>query len=70
MYSPGDRIFLVYTDDIFTKLKYGDKGTILYIDDIGNIHIDWDCGEGISMIPDIDIIKKINREEKLKRILK
>jgi hypothetical protein len=58
-YVEGDRIELIYTDDIYTDLKPGDQGTVLFIDGIGNIHIKWDNGSGLAMIPGIDKIKKV-----------
>ena len=29
-------------------------GTILFIDDLGNIHVKWDNGRNLSIIPDED----------------
>jgi len=58
-FLPGDRIELVYTEDEYTDLLPGDQGTVRGIDDIGNILIQWDNGSTLSMIPGIDVIKKI-----------
>jgi len=59
MYEKGQRIELVYTSDPYTHLKPGDKGTVKFIDGIGQIHIQWDSGSSLAMIPGEDEIKKI-----------
>ncbi|MCD8845206.1 DUF4314 domain-containing protein [Staphylococcus gallinarum] len=48
-YKEGERIKLISINDIYTKLTYGDKGTINNIDDIGQIHVDWDCGLSLAL---------------------
>lgn len=50
----GKRIKLVFTSDQYTELRPGDVGTVMFIDDINNIHIDWDNGSRLSLIPNID----------------
>ncbi len=58
-FKPGDRIELISTTDPYTDLKPGDQGVVDHIDDLGNIHIRWDSGSGLAMIPGEDHIKKI-----------
>lgn len=58
----GDRIKLVYTDDPYTQLKTGDKGTIEFINQI-QISINWDNGSNLSMLPDKDTIELIHTDE-------
>lgn len=41
-------------DDPYTNLKEGDKGTIYHIDGIGQIHVNWDNGSGLALIPGVD----------------
>ena len=43
-YKPGTRIMLLRMNDPYTKLRQGDRGTVLCVDDIGSIHVAWDCG--------------------------
>jgi len=50
----GDRLELVHINDKFTNLNPGDKGTIDYIDDLKNIHMKWDNGSTLSLIPGVD----------------
>ena len=50
----GDRIELISTTDAFTKLKKGDKGTVGFIDSLGTVHVDWDNGNRLGLIPSED----------------
>jgi len=50
----GRRVVLLYTDDEYTELRPGDSGVIRYIDDGGTVHIDWDNGSRLGLIPGID----------------
>lgn len=36
------------------SLKSGDEGTIEHIDDIGQIHVKWDNGSSLALIPEED----------------
>ena len=50
----GKRVRLIKMDDKYTKLKAGDEGTIKFVDDMGTIHVKWDNGEGLGLIPGED----------------
>ena len=56
----GDRVELIFMDDPYTKLKSGDQGTVYHIDDIGQIHVKWDNGSGLALVPGVDKYKKID----------
>jgi hypothetical protein len=32
------------------KLIPGCKGTVQYVDDMGTIHVDWDCGSSLGVV--------------------
>lgn len=51
----GQRVRLLFTDDAYTKLIPGDLGTVDFIDDVGTLHIKWDCGSYLGLVPDIDV---------------
>ncbi|WP_077533152.1 DUF4314 domain-containing protein [Massiliimalia massiliensis] len=59
MYPTGTRIELVSMNDPYTKLVPGDQGTVEFVDDIGTIHVNWDCGSGLGVAYGEDIIRKI-----------
>lgn len=46
-------------NDPYTKLVPGDQGTVEFVDDIGTIHVRWDCGSGLGVAYGEDIICKI-----------
>ncbi|MEC9473431.1 MAG: DUF4314 domain-containing protein [Actinomycetota bacterium] len=50
----GDRIRLVQTSDPYTKLVHGDLGTVRRIDDMGTVHVNWDSGSSLGLIPGED----------------
>lgn len=58
-YPTGTRVELVRMDDPYTSLTTGDKGTVRCVDDIGTIHINWDCGSSLGAVYGVDIITKI-----------
>jgi hypothetical protein len=62
----GKRIELIRMEDPYTNLKEGDKGTIQFIDDIGQIHVKWDNGSTLAISPEIDEFNII--EESLNKL--
>lgn len=58
-YPAGSRIALVNIDDSFTHLKPGDTGTVIGVDDAGQIMMRWDRGGSLSLIPDVDEFRRI-----------
>ena len=47
----GTRIKLdAPVNDDFSKLKAGDEGTVVCVDDVGTIHMKWDSGSGLGLI--------------------
>ena len=50
----GRRVKLVFTSDTFTSLKPGMEGTAKFRDDLGILHVDWDNGVSLGLIPGID----------------
>lgn len=55
----GDRIELVHTSDQWTTLKSGDQGTVTMIDAMNTVHVRWDNGATLGMVPDEDRFKRI-----------
>lgn len=60
-FPKGTRIELVSMDDPYSKLKPGDLGTVDFVDDIGTIHIRWDCGSGLGIVYGEDRIRIISQ---------
>ena len=58
-YPKGTRVELIYMDDPYSKLKPGDQGAVIFVDDIGTIHVAWDCGSSLGIAYRVDRIKKL-----------
>lgn len=58
-YPTGARVELVSMSDPYTKLKPGDQGTVVAVDDIGTIHIQWDNGSTLGAAFGEDRVKRI-----------
>lgn len=53
----GKRVELVKMNDPYTTLPPGTQGTIIMVDDLGTIHVKWDNGSTLGLIPGEDIYK-------------
>jgi len=58
-YPKGTRIELTEMSDPFTTLKTGDRGTVEFVDDAGQIGMAWDSGSQLSLIPCVDRFRKV-----------
>ena len=52
-YTVGMRVELVSMDDAQAPPS-GTQGTISFVDDIGNIHVNWDNGSSLALNIDCD----------------
>lgn len=52
---PGKRVRLIDMKDPYPgKLVPGSEGMIEFIDDVGTIHMRWDCGSSLGLVPGVD----------------
>ena len=58
-YPAGTRVRLIHMDDPYTKLRPGDRGTVIAVDSIGTIHVNWDCGSSLGVAYGEDHVEKI-----------
>ena len=58
-YPVGTRVELISMQDEYTKLAAGEKGTVIGVDDIGTIHMNWDCGSCLGIAYGEDLCKKV-----------
>ena len=49
-FTEGTRVELIHMDDMYSKLQPGDKGTVRCVDDMGTIHVRWDCGSSLGVV--------------------
>lgn len=57
-YPAGSRVQLISMDDPWTNLKPGDLGTVVGVDDAGQIMMKWDRGSTLSLIPGEDSFRR------------
>lgn len=62
-YPIGTRIELLSTMDDVQGVEKGTKGTVVGVDDMGTIHMRWDNGRGLGLIPGEDNFKVLSRPE-------
>ena len=62
-YPKGTRIELICMNDPWSPVESGMRGTVVWVDAIGNIQVAWDNGRGLALIPGIDAFKIVEEEE-------
>lgn len=50
----GKRVRLIECTDPHTRLQPGIKGTVALVDDAGTLHVTWDSGASLGLIPGED----------------
>ena len=59
-YPVGCRVELIHMEVPYNrKLTPGCRGTVRIVDDIGTIHVDWDCGSGLGIAYGEDSCRKV-----------
>ena len=59
-YPAGTRVELTHmTDPWNTRLHEGCRGTVTGVDDIGTIHVNWDCGSSLGIVYGEDSCKVV-----------
>ena len=60
-YPAGTRVELVSMDDPYNKrLVPGCRGTVAWVDDMGTIHVAWDCGSSLGIVYGVDRCRKVD----------
>ena len=61
VFEPGERVELVKTTNTYSNLEPGAQGEVGSVDDAGVIHVNWDSGEQVDILPSAgDIIKPVD----------
>ena len=63
MYPAGTRIVLNAMNDPWAPVDMGTRGTVDHVDDIGQIHMCWDNGRTLPLVPGEDSFRKLNEKE-------
>lgn len=62
-HPPGTRIVLLDTSETLQPVPIGTRGTIHFIDDQSQLHMKWDNGRSLAVIPSEDSFRKLTKEE-------
>ena len=62
-YPPGTRIVLMDMNDPHAPVPPGTRGTVDLVDDIGQIHMHWDNGRTLALVPQVDSFRRLTEEE-------
>jgi hypothetical protein len=68
--STGDRVELVQVSDGYLPfaLSVGERGTVLFTDSLGTVHIRWDSGRQVGIIAeDTALIRALPNSSKLQQ---
>lgn len=57
--SKGDRVRCLYSNDQYDPLPSGAEGTVSIVDSVGTVHVRWDNGRRLGLVPDEDRWEKI-----------
>jgi len=49
-YPRGCQVKLICMNDPYRDLEAGMLGTVTHVDDIGTIHVAWDCGSTLGVV--------------------
>ena len=58
-YPKGTRIELIAMEDPYAPIEPGTKGTVVHVDDMGTVHMQWDNGRTLGLIPGEDSFRVI-----------
>ena len=50
-------------NDPFAPVPSGTKGSVMFVDDIAQIHVNWDNGSSLALNKDEDTFRKLSAEE-------
>ena len=61
-YPRGCRVKLICINDPYRDLKAGSMGTVMHVDDIGTIHVAWDCSSTLGVVYGVDACVVVHSE--------
>ncbi len=62
-YPEGTRLLLNSMNDHYAPVPPGTRGTVDFVDDAGQIHMKWDNGRTLAIVPSEDDFRKLTDEE-------
>lgn len=59
-YPAGARVELLHMDDPWSgRLHEGCRGTVVDVDDVGTVHVNWDCGSSLGVVYGVDACRVV-----------
>ena len=62
-YPPGTRLMLLCMNAPYRPVASGTRGTVRHVDDMGTIHMSWDNGRTLGIVPGEDEFRRLTQEE-------
>ena len=62
-YPPGTKIKCIHMNDDCHPVPDGTLGTVQFIDDAGTIHVGWENGSFLGLVPGEDQFTKVKKRE-------
>ena len=61
-YPKGTRVELLHMTDPYNRsLHPGSLGTVDFVDDVGTVFVNWDCGSGLGVVIGEDEVRIIGK---------
>lgn len=67
-YPPGTRVLLIHMEDS-CAVPSGTRGSVISVDDAGQIHMKWDNGRTLSIVPQADQYRKLTKFELMEEMV-
>lgn len=55
-FPPGTRVKCLFMNDV-QAVPSGTEGTVVRVDDVGTVHVDWDNGSGLGLTEEDRFVK-------------
>lgn len=59
LYPAGTKVKCISMEDPYSPIRSGTIGEVLFVDDIGTIHVAWENGRRLGLVPDEDSFCKV-----------
>lgn len=63
MTAVGQRVRLIRCSDPYTRIQPGTEGEVVFVDALGSVHVRWDDGSKLGLIPGEDSWQEVNARE-------
>lgn len=61
-FGPGTRVELIHMNDPFSPVPDGTLGTVVHLDGAFQMHMKWDNGRTLAIVPEVDEFRILRKE--------